>query len=360
MAFNVNSSASNNQLSFVGVLSQMGPLVGGSLNEQPVVSADEKALLENIVPQLMKETSSLDCAHLPNQELSEKTKQLLVLKMLKVFIQTVVSAANLPGHQNDAQISSAVTHFANVISISPLEALMTSPELLPEWVDEILSCQKIIKPFLPPILFQQEGSKGLTYKIKKEGKTCGYLFGTMHYLVIPELQKAAELSQATCKRLLKCAVLGTEIAIRNDDGTDSVERKLMEVAKKYAIANFGIDTPEREAIIDTMGKTDEPEISDVETRQCLVQMAESYRYGNIEQMKMLAPKLLNPEIELKRDTRMTENVDTFLKVAAILGKKRGEAPNRPFFGVGLDHLLREGPGSMLSMLSEKGWTLQLA
>lgn len=317
-------------------------------------------MVHSIVPQLIQETSSLNSSHLPFQGLTGRERQPLVLKMLKVFILTFTSTALLPGHQNDKELSGAMAHFARIISESPLEELITSPELLPDWIDEIFTCQKLVKPFLSSISFEQEGSKGVTYKIRKEGKTLGYLFGTFHYLVTPEMREAAQLSGIVFKRLLKCAVFGTEVALRTDGKhtLGSVDENLMNVAKQRGIANFGIDTPERELAINAIKKEETLTIEEIE--HSLAQTLEAYRFGNVEQLKVVSHCNLDSEIEKKRDACMAENIDIFLKVAQVVGQRRNEALHKSFFAIGTAHLLREGPGSIVSILSEKGWTLQLA
>lgn len=325
---------------------------------QLIASPDEKALIQGLVPQLEAETSSLPFFHLPAEQLSVQEKQLLGLKTLKVFLQGITSAAIFLG-RDSSEMCSAIRHFLNVISISPVEDIVTSPQCLPYWMDEILSCQKIVKPFLAEASFNPEGSKGLTYKIKKEGKTCGYLFGTMHYLVTPEMRKAGNLSGIIFKRLVKCAVMGTEIAIRGETQGDSVEDKLMEVAKARGIANFGIDAEERKEVGNA--KIDDSNVSDAEIEGHITQLVQSYIAGNVEQLKQLShnPRL-DPVIEKQRDAQMANNIDLFLKTAFVLGGTRGEAPFRSFFPLGVAHLLREGPGSISSILAERGWTLQLA
>ena len=330
---------------------QLDPMVDAFLKELSNVSEDQKSLTQSVCSRLLHEVSLLPAFRVPNEQFSVQEEQLLLFKTVKVFVETLVSLARLPGEHNE-NIREGIAHFVEVISISPLEELVTSTELLPEWVDEILSCQKLVKPFLSPISFEQEGSRALTYKIKKEEKTRGYLFATMHHLITPELRECAKLSGGVFKRLVKCAVFCTEVSVRGNGCGHSVEDSLMQVAKKQGIANFGIDAPEREA------NAGESEMTEKEAEQHLALCAESYRSGNIEQMKSLRLTPLKPEIGKKRDARMAQNIDTFLNIAVSVGQKRNEVPHRSFFAIGADHLLHEGPESILSLLAEKGWTLK--
>jgi len=342
-------------LSFIRMCKEMEWAIKAQLG-QLSPSEEGKALVNGLVPALEAQTSMLVFSHLPEEQLSIHEKQLLALKCVKVFLQAFALTTGFPGcHHQEEQ--SGISHFLNIISISPLENILTSSDLLPPWMDEILSCQKIVKPFLTEISFNPQGSKGLTYKIKKEGKTRGYLFGTMHYLVTPEMRKAGDLAGIIFKRLTKCAVIGTEVVVRRKTRHDSVESRLMEVANLRGIANFGIDTAERKELENK--KIEDSKFSDSEIIEYVARLVQSYIGGDVTQLKQLicnTPRDLS--IEQKRDAQMANNIDLFLKTADVLGETRKETPFRSFFAIGAAHLLREE--SIPSLLAEKGWTLQLA
>lgn len=371
MSFKLKITESNKNHSFNEFLNELGHIVSENVNNNQKISTNGQELLQNIVPELIKQTSTLPPSQLSAPSLDAKDAQLLALKTIRVFLSTMISIATQPELANDEEVRSFIEHMIKVISDSSLEELISSPELLPKWIEEIFVCQKLFKPFLPPLIFGDEGSRGITFKIRKDNKTHGYLFGTFHYLITKELHEAAKLSGRVFNRLLKCAIIGTEIKIPDTKSSfGSVEENLMLVARMQGIVNFGIDSPIRNLYATMKEEKEKNEKSTEEIEEIkryLAQTAKAYHNGDIEQFKALdeTKKALvgddkdDTEIETARDACMALNIDTILNIVEVVGKEIFKTLPKSFFAIGTEHLLREGPESIRSILFEKRWTLEL-
>lgn len=355
---------------FVDGLKIIEPAIKGEIQENSKLNENDKALILNTLPDLFKELSNLPISNLPISKNTRKYEQLIELKSYKIFLSKMISESHI---QNDKKkIHTAIEQLISVISQSSREEQLSSKELLSEWMEEILACQKLIKPFLnSQTPLNDEGFRGVTYKIKKDNKTCGYLFGTrtMHYTITPELKEAAKLSNATVKRLLKCSVIGTKSKLPHDlkKCPSSVEAHLIGIARKQGIVNFGLDTTDNDLLLEELGHKfstilDTYKRRDVELKLKLSTIDDTYfdtyRPGDVELIKADSPKC-DKEITIKRDACMAKNMDTFLKVALLIEEKTGEEAYKSFFAFPTDHVFNYDPESIRSILSKKGWAFKL-
>lgn len=329
---------------------------------QTEISENEKILLKAIFPTLLAETYSSDAAKLAKSFLKKKDAQILALKAMKIFLNSLVQGFHIS--EDKEQMRKYILDMIETISDSSLETLLSSTELLPQWVDEIIECQKLFKPFVTFPILNEEGAKGVMYKIQTEGKTLGYLFGTFHYALSLELYKATKLSATVVKRLLKSTILGTEIKLNPNKGSLlSVEDRLLKIARKQGIVNFGIDTEERDGLMgQVLGLSETDNQMSCEEKEVIMQsldeFAKAYQIGDVEKLSLIANKEsdLDWKLAQKRDVCMAQNMDAFLKVA-----KSKKEPYRSFFAIGTNHLLhhRDGYESTRILLTKLGWQLKL-
>lgn len=261
-------------------------------------------IVKNLVLRLkeggyLPSSKPLDSAPCPE---AAKGEYLLALKVQKYFFSAVIQIAEHYPDQRP-QIDSFLAHAVKTLSLLPIEDLSISLELLPEWIEEILACQKIFKPFLPQHSLEEGSCKGALYKIQKEGQTQGYLLRTFQEEA-PEF--SSELTKASgdiFKKLSKCAIICTK-----PTSSSSVHESLMNVAEIYGITNFGA--------IPLLDKADQAQ-----------------------------------------DPCTGRSIDTFLTAAEVMGKNKKEAPHKSFFVIRPEDSSLE---NVSSTLAQKGWTLELS
>lgn len=313
----------------------------------------ENPISQEIAQKVIRELNSLFAIEVPFRSLSESEKQLIVLNTLKKLFSALV-----PGQQM-CEIKKFIERMIPVFESCSLENVLSHTDLLPEWIQEIVDSQKLFKKCLNAPSYENGNSKGVLYKIKKDGKTRGYLFGTMHQLISPELKKASKISSCVYQKLCKCAIIGTEIKI-SSCALGSVEENLINVAKTQGIVNFGIDAEERYELkneIKSLEKLNKTEQNEEDMKQQLCEIAKAYELGNEERLKTLLVNIDSSskikEIEKTRNGLMAQNIHAFLKACESNGKKT--ILSKCFFAMGIIHLVEDN--NVAEILSKRGWEL---
>lgn len=311
----------------------------------------------------------------------------------------------------------AVQSFIQIFKSCSIDELLhpSCREDLTSWVREIVSCQGLFRKLLPSIVLEKGASKGFLFVIKKDGKTRGYLFGTIHYLTTPAMQKAAQVTEVVQKCLCESSILGTEKASREHDPLVSVDRRLEVLAESRGIVNFGIDGVVRSELekdlqekvlqesvkyvkeqMDLLAdpkatkKNDSDELSSQRSnsssrvkRQKFEQAApkkeepttsldpviEAYCSGDIKTFLQLRKHEKIPDgfekekfinINHKRNQEMALNIDALLKACEKAGAEMHVETPKCFFAVGAAHLLFSKiiPESVVDILSKMKWELQ--
>lgn len=330
-------------------------------------SCSTASFFEKRLPSLKAELSSLLDSRV---SLTISQKQIFVLKAAKSifgFLNTLDSDT-----EHRVEIDQLRSNFVEMFAKSSQEKLVSTCEFFEPWIEEIISCRKLFELHLPPASFQPGHSKGILYKIKKETATVGYLFGTAHHLITPELQKTAHLSSHIYHKLCKCILMGTEtkIGCQRPEGK-SVEKKLFQVAIAQGIVNFGIDSPDRDLIDDLNSISGDEDISEQEYLKVLSQvhsLVEAYQAGDTKRLETLlnlmhAEQADEPDeerIEQVRNSTIANNIHAFLEASARAANKLGETRiPRSFFAIGTFHLLFNTSTfeSVPAKLSKLGWDL---
>jgi len=289
-------------------------------------------------------------------------QQLLSLKTLRVYLST---AAHLHSGLSQAtkkdQVATMLKAVSETFSTVVYEELISAPELLQEWVEEIVAIQKMVKPFIPPPTPEKGDSKGVLYAIKKQERTYGYLLGTFHYALTPEMQIAAKCSPLIHQKLSECTVIGTEIKLTSTD-LPSVESNILTTAKSQAIPNFGIDAQERNQVTPTTTTTD---LAQHKLEDCLrsaSELCQAYQAGDIERLKPrdyeTSPTF---SIDPLRNAAMAQNIDVFLNIFERRAADHPEETPKGFFAVGLTHVVPNDAGVKVipELLAERGWKVEL-
>jgi hypothetical protein len=349
------------------LLNEAEPFVNNEISkvsESNETTCFQVIFAKNIIPTMQKEVASLPDSSLPFSSLSETKKQILLLKMIKSMFLTL-----FPGGQIK-EVKEFIGQMIGIFEACSLEELMSSTEFLTEWMDEIVTCQNLFKKFLSMPTFDEGNSKGILYKIKKKGITCGYLFGTLHYLITPELLKASKCSSLIYKKLSNCSIIGTEAKVTsNENSLGSVEENFIEFAKTQGIVNFGIDSKER---VKTLINLESDETSQKEKntheiqemRQFLEESAKAYQSGDIQRLKFLGEKTFKKqdiELENIRNSCMAKNINAFLEACENAGKKHNEKCPKSFFAIGINHLIINNNiiESIPQKLANMSWEVEL-
>lgn len=295
-----------------------------------------------------------------SEEISLSKKQELFLKTMKSLFLTFSTYSDEMKKRNNHELLESMISTFKQASLEDL-VLKSQHDDLEIWLKEIIDCQNLFKQFLVSPEYTDGQSKGLLYKIKKDGKTCGYLYGTMHYLLDDKMQKAMDITKYVQKKLYKSSILGTEINLTKKTFGKSVEGRLRECAEKRGIVNFGIDTRERSKIF----VNHETNLSDDEIEKKVYELVDAYCQGDenpiiayVEEQQ----RQKDIEIEEKRNQTMAENIDAFLKAFETVGNKTDSEPKRGFFGVGFAHLVstKNVPQAIPQLLTKMGYELSLA
>ncbi len=317
------------------------------------------SFFERLLPTLNVEFSSLP------ESMKNNQKQIFALKAVKAMF---CSLNTFDSDCKDQLRRNIVEMFAK----SSLESLVSTPEFFEPWIEEMIACRKLFEQHLPPASFESGSSKGILYKIKKEGMTFGYLLGTAHHLLASEQQEAAKLSAHIYNKLCKCILIGTETKlVPKKLKRESVEKKLFEVAKTQGIVNFGIDAPERDRLEAIYSSSEDEDCTEEEYQKALAQTNTAiglYQAGDAMALEALikqthAEESCTPEeeqIEQLRNCAIANNIHALLEASARAANKLGEARiPRSFFAIGTYHLLLNTSTyeSVPAKLTKLGWDL---
>lgn len=264
---------------------------------------------------------------------------------------------------------------------------------LKEWVKDIVSTQKKYATAIPPVVYEEGDSQGLSFSIKKEGQIRGYLHGTMHSMDYMKLYELSRISKIVEQRLYECVILSTEIAVNEEDDLftnaifssevgipSSVESALIARAYHRGIANLGIDAEERNELISSLPASlpkkfqEGIELLFLEQKLKILKdpnfqnLFSSYRRGDLEgyQAAMLKVEETHPESEKAienisaRNLAMAENIDRLIKACEEVGTEIHEPHLKCFFAVGVSHLIhpKEESNTVVKLLVKKGYLVE--
>lgn len=266
-----------------------------------------------------------------------------------------------------------------------------------DWLRTIVASQKKHAKLIPPITLVPGDSEGITFVITKAKKIYGFLYGTMHNFSrgLLEAEILTNLSLDTQINLLSCSIIGTEVTVKNEPSTHSVEGALMAIADKCGIANIGVDDADRSMAGGTPIQIDDgqvflPQITEPKFKKLdLIEELANYCNGardarTLHRITVIAlytgiiewaqsAALSRSSVEEKtgdqyqdtlqkqRHQSMADNIDALLTACVVIDEERKEErPPRGFFPLGISHLIPTPavPESVVELLAKKGWKVE--
>lgn len=334
-------------------------------------------------------------------------QQDVLLEIAKAWVSIVESNSGLFSAEEKQSIITFIQRIPLESYFSEMEKYAKKEVILKEdrpylagWVRAIIASQNKFNKLIPPIPFTPGDSHGITFEIKKANRVYGYLYGTIHHLhKLPELKIVTQISMQTLRRLLDCAIIGTEVSLPNEPKSRSLEGTLLSFASQCGIVNLGLD--ERDyvypieygaiagdsATIEFLRKANKPKTTaeaDIDYMGELVRYLRGARdettllrvkmialYSGLVQLAWAAilsgeavdrpPSRARLAVDLLRNLTMAENMDSLLKACDAVGLENQESPPKCFFAIGLHHLIptRANPLSVVELLAKKGWTVEM-
>jgi len=368
---------------------------------QPTSGKNEKQLKDSrlaldLVCNLVSELTLPFISDVTVASLDDIQQQLVQFRFFKSIFLTA-SQASLRG-ELDQKDQITIRCFIGSFSNCSLKEMISESDHphLSALFTEIVECQRLIHTMQEQIGEDRDASKGALLRITKDGKIRGWLLGTMHDLERPSMVKAAKLSGTIYRKLQQCAILGTEIKLREGALGDSVEDRLIDFARRNGVFNLGLDTPDRDEALDRSqyekGRilycglnentvipedADEKEAAQLkelidikkQNNAQLDQFAKGYHEGNLGTMRAACESIVNKNptsntVELKRQACLIHNIDACLRSLENVKREPGEELPKGFFGVGTAHVLCGVVGEkstvpdLIEGLRQRGWELE--
>lgn len=351
----------------------------------------------SVIMQAMQRTSPSSGSFVGSSALLRRTRAHLIDCCMPFYEPTMDKMINLINDYigADAEQEKAVT------SVSPEQLFLSEVQKYKkmrimriedrphavDWVKTIVTTHRGHAELLPPIALKQGDSEGITFVITKAKKIYGFLYGTMHNFSsgLGEAEILTKLSLSTQINLLGCSIIGTEMTVKNEPSSNSVEGALMAIADKCGIANIGIDdaTCDRSmvgAVIAMEGGMSpikkEPKFKELDPIEELASYFEGAKdartldrvttialHSGIIELAWSAAltreathreSAFQQTLQKKRNQSMAENIDTLLSACEVIGH---ETPPRCFFAIGVSHLIPTPsiPQSVVELVAKKGW-----
>ena len=351
--------------------------IGETNFEKEQISPHATTCIKNAVEKfsnsMIKECASLPCYHQPISSLRQRLRTTYGLKINRLSLEFLNSLAHVEGIPPSYRetLQETIHMMKRKFLPEKFEKLLKKSayrRYLPYLLEDFLAVHQLFNRGDQLKQVPLGHSKGFLYKIQHHDKTFGYLFGTMHELSTPELERAGQLSAAVYKKLRHCVLLGTEESCAPlcgcypvCDEDKSVEKNLYLVARERGILNIGIDSLYRDNWDETkeaLQRKTPTEITDYYD-----EFARAYQQGDTDAAHLLFQKLeeffpYSPErieFEEMRNTAMAQYIDRLLQASFQMDK----APSKLFFAVGSFHVLYNCPRleSVVSKLENLGWKL---
>jgi hypothetical protein len=326
-----------------------------------------KKAIEEFNDAVQRECSILPDYDQPISQISKPLKKVYQLKLDRLSLElfhALLQVEQMPDSSIDT-FNQSINLVRKQFSPEQLERLIKSRSYSPYLrysLDDFFKVQQIAQSTVGsyPLLLGE--SEGILYKIQQDQTTCGYLFGTIHLLHSPELEKAGLLSPRVIEKLATCRLLGTEIKFEpGQDKQKSVEESVCRFAHQQGLIHIGIDTSER----DRWDQIKQAPILGTRSQilEFFNEFSKAYQKGSIHTCSSLInmqPKLLpyskeRAQLEEIRNEAMSRHIHTLLKAST----QSNHPIPKSFFAIGTAHLLFNGCGieSVVSKLEKKGWEL---